>query len=169
MARKVTPARKAAAIAVARIVGLAIFFPILWTILTSFRTEASNPALGDTVARLCQDGSNRRSKFLLPTVSDAVKRGAPVEGLTLEIAFWSRYCASAADSGVDLQDPRSNHLISAAQAARSDPMAFLGFSEIFGGLCRCKQLADASARQLDDLWSRGPREALHRFFDGVEA
>ena len=40
MARNVTPARKATTTAVAWIIGLAIFFPILWTILTSFKTEA---------------------------------------------------------------------------------------------------------------------------------
>ena len=77
--------------------------------------------------------------------------------------------ATAADSGIALQDPRSDQLTSAARAARSDPMAFLGLSEVFGDLCRSKPLAEAFARQLEELWSRGPREALHRFFDAVEA
>ncbi|MGF1658416.1 MAG: carbohydrate ABC transporter permease [Rubrimonas sp.] len=40
MARAVTPGRKAFNTAVAWGVGLLIFFPILWTILTSFKTEA---------------------------------------------------------------------------------------------------------------------------------
>jgi len=40
MARAVTKQRKAAVTILAWIVGLAIFFPILWTILTSFKTEA---------------------------------------------------------------------------------------------------------------------------------
>ena len=77
--------------------------------------------------------------------------------------------AGAADTGIALQDPRSDQLTSAARAARSDPTAFLGLSEVFGDLCRSKPLAKAFARQLEDLWSRGPREALHRFFDAVEA
>ena len=137
--------------------------------LTTCARRFSNPALGDTIARLCQDGSNRMPKFFLPTVSDALERGAPVDGLTLKIAFWSRYCATAADSGSALQDPRSDQLTSAARAARSDPMAFLGLSEVFGDLCRSEALAESFARQLEELWSRGPREALHRFFDSVEA
>ena len=136
--------------------------------LTTGARRFSNPALGDTIARLCQDGSNRQPKFVLPTVSDALKRGAPIDGLTLEIAFWSRYCAAAADSGIDLDDPRSDQLTSAALAARSDPKAFLGLSEVFGDLSRSEPLAEAFARQLETLWSGGPREALHRFFDGVE-
>lgn len=40
MARAVTPRRKAINTALAWAVGLLIFFPILWTILTSFKTEA---------------------------------------------------------------------------------------------------------------------------------
>ncbi len=136
--------------------------------LTTGARRFSNPALGDTIARLCQDGANRQPKFVLPTVSDALKRGAPIDGLTLEIAFWSRYCAAAADSGIALDDPRSDQLTSAALAARSDPMAFLGLSEVFGDLSRSEPLAEAFARQLETLWSGGPREALHRFFDGVE-
>ncbi|MEM7722583.1 MAG: carbohydrate ABC transporter permease, partial [Pseudomonadota bacterium] len=40
MARAVTPQRKAINTALAWTIGLLIFFPILWTILTSFKTEA---------------------------------------------------------------------------------------------------------------------------------
>ncbi|MBT8424115.1 MAG: carbohydrate ABC transporter permease [Silicimonas sp.] len=40
MARAVTTNRKALNTAIAWIIGLLIFFPILWTILTSFKTEA---------------------------------------------------------------------------------------------------------------------------------
>ena len=40
MARAVTPRRRAINTALAWFVGLLIFFPILWTILTSFKTEA---------------------------------------------------------------------------------------------------------------------------------
>jgi sorbitol/mannitol transport system permease protein len=41
MARAVTPQKKAINTAIAWIIGLLIFFPILWTILTSFKTEAT--------------------------------------------------------------------------------------------------------------------------------
>ncbi|ABD55821.1 carbohydrate ABC transporter permease [Jannaschia sp. CCS1] len=48
MARAVTNQRKALNTAIAWIIGLMIFFPILWTILTSFKTEAdaiANPPI----------------------------------------------------------------------------------------------------------------------------
>ncbi|MBX2853512.1 MAG: carbohydrate ABC transporter permease [Rhodobacteraceae bacterium] len=40
MAREASPSRKIVTTAVAWAIGLAIFFPVLWTILTSFKTEA---------------------------------------------------------------------------------------------------------------------------------
>ncbi|MCR8726448.1 carbohydrate ABC transporter permease [Frigidibacter sp. ROC022] len=40
MARAVTPQRKATVTVLAWVVGLVIFFPILWTVLLSFKTEA---------------------------------------------------------------------------------------------------------------------------------
>ena len=40
MARAVTTSRKVTFTAIAWAIGIAIFFPILWTILTSFKTEA---------------------------------------------------------------------------------------------------------------------------------
>ena len=41
MARAITPRRKAFNTVIAWLIGLAIFFPILWTVLTSFKTEAT--------------------------------------------------------------------------------------------------------------------------------
>src|SRR6218665_1808132 len=40
MARKVTTRRKLVMTAIAWVLGIMIFFPILWTFLTSFKTEA---------------------------------------------------------------------------------------------------------------------------------
>ena len=40
MAREASPSRKIVTTAVAWTIGLAIFFPVLWTVLTSFKTEA---------------------------------------------------------------------------------------------------------------------------------
>jgi sorbitol/mannitol transport system permease protein len=45
MARALTPRRKATLTGVAWLVGILIFFPILWTILTSFKTEGEAIAL----------------------------------------------------------------------------------------------------------------------------
>src|SRR5690606_3478082 len=48
----------------------------------------SNAALGDTIPRLCLDGSNRQPKFILPTIEARLAAGQPVNGLALEVALW---------------------------------------------------------------------------------
>ena len=43
----------------------------------------ANPKIGDTISRLCFDGSNRQPKFILPAARDRLKAGAGVNGLAL--------------------------------------------------------------------------------------
>ena len=73
---------------------------------------------------------------------------------SLEIASWNRYCAAAADSGIALDQPRSDRSTFAALAARSDPMVSLGLSEVFGDFRGSEALAEAFAGQLETLRSR---------------
>ena len=41
------------------------------------RHRFANPKIGDTIRRLCLDGSNRQPKFILPSTADRLKRGLP--------------------------------------------------------------------------------------------
>ena len=92
----------------------------------------SNSAVADTIPRLCFDGSNRQPKFVLPTVRDRLKAGAPVDLLAMEVALWRLYCARAGEAGVTpLDDERAGML---RDAARREPDAFLGLGAIFGDL-----------------------------------
>ena len=58
----------------------------------------SNPKIGDTIQRLCQDGSNRQPKFILPTTADRLKAGKSITGLSLVSALWCRFCAGTTDT-----------------------------------------------------------------------
>ena len=49
----------------------------------------SNPKIGDTITRLCLDGSNRQPKFILPSAADRLKQGKSVTGLALVSALWA--------------------------------------------------------------------------------
>jgi mannitol 2-dehydrogenase len=40
-------------------------------------TRFANPKIGDTIARLCFDGSNRQPKFILPSVADRLRGASP--------------------------------------------------------------------------------------------
>src|SRR5208282_2354188 len=73
------------------------------TNLDSYRAQVArrfaNPKIGDTIQRLCFDGSNRQPKFILPSARDRVKAGASFNGLALVSALWCRYCYGETESG----------------------------------------------------------------------
>ena len=54
-----------------------------------------NPRIGDTIRRLCHDGSNRQPKFIMPQIRDRRAAGRSVEGLSTEgtAATLRRYLA----------------------------------------------------------------------------
>ncbi|MEX3315306.1 mannitol dehydrogenase family protein [Sulfitobacter sp. PS-8MA] len=121
----------------------------------------ANPEVRDTIARLCQDGSNRQPKFILPSIADALAQGRPLDGLALEVALWCRYCAES-DA---LDDPRAERLRAAARRSRQAPAAFLALTEVFGTLGQQARFAHAFARQIDAVWAGDVRSALRRFLN----
>jgi mannitol 2-dehydrogenase len=124
-----------------------------------------NTEVRDTIARLCQDGSNRQPKFILPTITEALASGRPLEGLALEVAIWCRYCA---ESDV-LDDPRAERLREAARQAPQRPAAFLDVTEVFGSLGVQERFAREFARQVEAVWSGDVRSVLRSFLNGKAA
>ncbi|GLK64581.1 MULTISPECIES: mannitol dehydrogenase family protein [Paracoccus] len=130
--------------------------------------RCANPKIGDTVRRLCLDGSNRQPKFIVPTIAHRLERDQPVEGLALESALWCRYCAGISDSGAVIapNDPNWDRLIIQAQAARNDPAAWLAMAEIYGATGRDPRFAQPFARWLAMLWNKGTRATLDAYIRG---
>jgi len=128
----------------------------------------SNPKIGDTVTRLCLDGSNRQPKFILPSAADRLKAGQSVTGLALVSAFWCRYCYGETDSGkvIPPNDPSWNRLNQEARRARSDPKAWLGMTDIFGDLARDPAYIAAFSHALDTIWSIGTKATLEAYLVG---
>ncbi len=129
----------------------------------------ANPKIEDTVRRLCLDGSNRQPKFIIPTIADRLKSCAGIEGLALASALWCRYCFGTSESGVVIEtnDPSWNRLNSIAQAARSDPMAWLAMEDIYGEVARSEVFRQAFSSALSALWSDGVEAVLKRYLDGA--
>ncbi|PZO78742.1 MAG: mannitol dehydrogenase [Mesorhizobium amorphae] len=125
----------------------------------------SNPRIGDTVRRLCLDGSNRQPKFIIPTVADRLKAGAGVEGLALESALWCRYCFGETDSGalIEPNDPNWDRMQATARAAKDDPAAWLAMDDIYGPVGRDERFARAFASALNGLWQNGTAASLERY------
>jgi mannitol 2-dehydrogenase len=124
-----------------------------------------NPKIGDTIRRLCLDGSNRQPKFIIPSIADRLDKGLPVEGLALESALWCRYCDGTTDSGkvTEANDPNWGRLQDRARAARDDPAAWLSMADIYGRAAEAPAFRDAFGRWLRALWSDGTAATLQRY------
>ncbi len=129
----------------------------------------ANPKIGDTITRLCLDGSNRQPKFVLPTVRDRLKTGGSVKGLALVSAMWCRYCYGETESGrpIPPNDPSWDRLQAAAKAARYDPRAWLALGDIFGDLATNSIYIETFSAALASLWAKGVRTTLADYLGGA--
>lgn len=132
------------------------------TYFSEIKRRFANPNIGDTIRRLCLDGSNRQPKFVVPIIRDAVADGGSLEGLALESALWCRYCAGETDAGdaIKPNDPHWDTLRSVALAAKSDPAQWLAQSNIYGDLGANERFAKAFTGWLNQLWRRGTAATL---------
>ncbi|WP_223478182.1 mannitol dehydrogenase family protein [Oricola indica] len=125
----------------------------------------SNAAVGDTIPRLCLDGSNRQPKFILPTIAARLAAGQSVDGLALEVALWCRYCAGIDEDGkpIKIDDIAAERLNRQALAARDEPGAWLSMHDIFGDLSGDPVFAAAFGKALASLWSNGVAATLQAY------
>ena len=129
----------------------------------------SNPKIGDTIRRLCLDGSNRQPKFIIPTIADRLKAGKGVDGLALESALWCRYCFGTTDSGavIEPNDPNWDRLVTTSKKAKDSPGAWLAMEDIYGGVGKSAVFAQAFAAALGALWANGTQATLKRYIGGA--
>ena len=129
----------------------------------------SNPKIGDTIQRLCLDGSNRQPKFILPSVADRLAQGKSITGLALVSALWARYCCGETDSGKPIppNDPNWDRLTALAKLSKDDPKAWLSMTDIFGDLATDPVYVAAFTNALSTLWQVGTRETLKRYLAGT--
>ncbi|HZP19073.1 MAG TPA: mannitol dehydrogenase family protein [Bauldia sp.] len=128
----------------------------------------ANPKIGDTVRRLCLDGSNRQPKFILPTVRDRLQKGGGITGLALVSAFWCRYCAGVTEKGavIEPNDPSWDRLRPVAAAAKDEPKAWLGLTDIFGSLADNPAYIRAFTTALATIWRDGTEATLQAYLHG---
>lgn len=96
----------------------------------------SNPEIVDTVRRVAFDGSSRQTGFLLPTLRNALNSDKPIDGLVLSKALWARMCEGLREDGTAIEpnDPLWDRLVSMARAAKTQPLAWISQSDIYGDL-----------------------------------
>lgn len=129
----------------------------------------ANPKIGDTVRRLCLDGSNRQPKFIVPSIADRLKAGVDIAGLALESALWCRYCYGETESGqiIEPNDPNWQRLTATAHSARGNPMAWLAMEDVYGDVGRSEVFRERFASALQALWSDGVQRILTRYVEGT--
>jgi mannitol 2-dehydrogenase len=121
-----------------------------------------NPAIRDTLARLCSNSSDLIPKFLLPVVRYQLAHGGPIERCATVIACWARYAQGADEAGnaIGVEDRRREQVVAAAQRERYDPGAFLRQRDIFGDLADSRRLCDTYLDILASLREKGVRLTL---------
>ncbi|OLP62318.1 mannitol dehydrogenase [Xaviernesmea oryzae] len=128
----------------------------------------ANPKIGDTIARLAQDGSNRQPKFILPSTADRLSRNEDVQGLALVSALWCRYFQGTSDSGraITFNDANAERLKAAALKAKENPLEFLALDDIFGQVAQSEIFRKRFTQALTALTETGTRATLEAYLAG---
>jgi mannitol-1-phosphate/altronate dehydrogenase len=96
----------------------------------------ANPAISDSLDRLCRRGSVKMPSYLLPSLREARAQGRQAPLLVLAVAGWLKYLRGADLAGqpLEVQDPKAQNLVALAQAGGDDPRRVLGARSVFGDL-----------------------------------
>jgi mannitol 2-dehydrogenase len=124
----------------------------------------ANPAIRDTVARLCSATSDRIPKWLLPVVRDGLAHGRPVTRSIAVIACWARYAEGVDEDGapIDVVDALRDELMARARAQRASPLAFVENTRLFGDLAAHDGFARTYREVLESLHTVGAHATLRR-------
>ena len=130
--------------------------------VTELLTRFGNPAIGDTVARLCAAASDKIPKWVLPVIRANLAAGRPVTLGTTLIASWARYAEGEDETGqqIEVIDTLRDEVTSRARRQHSDPLSFVANERIFGDLARQPAFADPYARALGSLRRQGAQQTL---------
>ncbi|MEE3850111.1 mannitol dehydrogenase family protein [Gordonia sp. LSe1-13] len=121
-----------------------------------------NSAIADTIARLCQDSSDRIPKWLVPVIRDRLDSGGDVTLSAAVVASWTRYAEGVDEDGAEIAvvDPLSERMVSAAVRSRSEPLAFVSDASLFGNLADDERFTKPYLAALESLRSNGARATL---------
>jgi mannitol-1-phosphate/altronate dehydrogenase len=123
------------------------------TLLTRF----SNPAIRDSLSRLCRRGSTKMPAYLLPSLHAAVRRGSQRQLLTVAVAGWFWYLRGTDLRGnpIRVVDPDAGRLQRLARIGGTDPRPLLGCRDIFGDLVEDESFVAVLTRCLEILDDTG--------------
>ncbi|MFI6046797.1 mannitol dehydrogenase family protein [Nocardia sp. NPDC051321] len=121
-----------------------------------------NPAIGDTVARLCAESSDRIPKWVLPVIRQRLAEDGEIACAAAIVASWARYAEGIDEQGepIDIVDRLRERLVPLARRQRDDRTAFLSERSVFGDLIDEPRFVSAYVAALDSLYAKGARATV---------
>ncbi|RPA19930.1 mannitol dehydrogenase family protein [Gordonia sp. OPL2] len=121
-----------------------------------------NPAIADTIARLCQDSSDRIPKWLIPVIRERLAAGGDVTLAAAVVASWTRYAEGVDENGdaISVVDPLADRLVPLARRSRTDTLAFVSDRSLFGDLADDDRFTGPYLAALGTLRRDGARATL---------
>jgi mannitol 2-dehydrogenase len=134
----------------------------------TIKNRYQNSKLSDSIQRNCENGSDRQTKFILPTIRDCFKdEDHKLDGLALVSAMWCKYCLGETEDGevIDGQDERWDALHETAQKCKDDPNEWLKMKEIYDGLGNNKKFQSAFEKAFSTCIDKGVEAAMKEYVD----
>jgi mannitol 2-dehydrogenase len=124
----------------------------------------ANPEIRDTLARLCQDSSDRIPKWLLPVVRWNLDHGGRVGLSAAIVASWARYAEGVDEDGqpIEVVDALADTLVPLARAYDRDHAGFIRNVSVFGDLAEHEVFVAPYLETLATLHDGGAQEALRQ-------
>jgi mannitol 2-dehydrogenase len=122
----------------------------------------ANPAIRDTLARLCAGGSDKIPKWVLPVLRQNLAAGRPVTLAATLIASWARYVEGTDEDGrpLDIVDALRDEITARARQQWVDRLSFVANEPVFGDLAGQPAFTEPYVRALDLLHRLGARQTL---------
>ena len=120
----------------------------------------ANPAIADTLARLCAESSDRIPNWMVPVASELLARDLPVDLIALVVASWHRYAQGVDEQGqpIEVVDQRREQVMAAARSA--DPLDFLRQRDLFADLVDDARFTTPYLAAVTSLRENGARQTL---------
>ncbi|ABS01790.1 mannitol dehydrogenase family protein [Kineococcus radiotolerans] len=134
--------------------------------LDAYRRELigrfSNGEVRDTVARLCNESSDRIPKWLLPVVRHQLATGGEFFRAAAVVASWARYAEGVDEQGepIEVADRIAARVTAAARRNREEPTAFIADRSLFGDLVDDERFVAEYTATLASLHENGARATL---------
>ena len=122
----------------------------------------SNSQVRDTIARLCEQSSDRIPKWLVPVIRLQLAAGGEIRRSAAVVASWARYAEGVDERGepIEVVDRLRDSLMRLARREREDPGAFIANRDLFGALADDERFSAAYRSALASLHQRGARATL---------